>query len=281
MSNKIAAVVVTYNRKECLIKNIKCLLNQTKKIDRIYIIDNASTDGTRKFISDYIDNNIIKYIYLEENIGGSGGFYTGIKEAYNDGFDFIWGMDDDAYADKNALKFLEEIRRKINENICLCSNCDNDREFYDEYKLVDCWMFVGFYISRTIIKKVGFPRKDFFIYHDDSEYAYRIIKNNYKIYKVKNSIINHGNFNSREKYSKKLLNKIIELPKMSNWKMYYYVRNGILKYKYNDKNKYRQVFIYLPKFFIKLVILNRKQINIFIKAYFHGIFGVSGKVMTP
>ena len=46
MRNKIAAVIVTYNRKELLIKSINALLEQTLPLDAIFIIDNKSTDGT-------------------------------------------------------------------------------------------------------------------------------------------------------------------------------------------------------------------------------------------
>lgn len=47
-SMKIVAIVVTFNRKELLKENIKCLLNQTMKdLFDIIIIDNHSTDDTR------------------------------------------------------------------------------------------------------------------------------------------------------------------------------------------------------------------------------------------
>ncbi len=43
---KVAAVIVTFNRKEMLIRNLECILNQSRTLDKIYVIDNASTDGT-------------------------------------------------------------------------------------------------------------------------------------------------------------------------------------------------------------------------------------------
>ena len=46
---KICAVVVTYNRKELLLRNISSLLSQTYPLD-ILIYDNASTDGTYDFL---------------------------------------------------------------------------------------------------------------------------------------------------------------------------------------------------------------------------------------
>lgn len=101
----IAAVVVTFNRKELLKNNIAALLQQTRLPDKIFIIDNHSTDGTEMLLHDlgYLQNPIIKYIRLPENTGGAGGFHEGIKAAYEEGCDWIWGMDDDAIPDNYAL----------------------------------------------------------------------------------------------------------------------------------------------------------------------------------
>ena len=43
---KTAGVVVTYNRKEELVKNIRAILSQSYVVDRYYIIDNHSSDNT-------------------------------------------------------------------------------------------------------------------------------------------------------------------------------------------------------------------------------------------
>ena len=48
--SKICAIVVTYNRLELLKLTIERLLNQTRKLDEIIIINNASTDGTNEFL---------------------------------------------------------------------------------------------------------------------------------------------------------------------------------------------------------------------------------------
>ena len=46
----LAAVIVTYNRKELLGNNIRMLLKQTLVFDRIFIVDNCSTDGTYDYL---------------------------------------------------------------------------------------------------------------------------------------------------------------------------------------------------------------------------------------
>ena len=67
---KIAAVVVTFNRKEYLVKNIEALLAQVNAPMDILIIDNASTDGTEETIRHYMDAGQILYENTGENLGG-------------------------------------------------------------------------------------------------------------------------------------------------------------------------------------------------------------------
>ena len=282
---KVCAVVVTYNRKKMLKQNINHLLNQTYKLTKIIIIDNNSTDGTFEYIEDVLkDNKQIEYIKLPENLGGSGGFSKGIEHASKTNVDYIWGMDDDAFPEENALEKLMINIKSYDKNTCFWSNCDNDKiDFKKNLKEVDSWMFVGFLIPVTIIDLVGLPRDDFFIYHDDSEFAYRIRRRNIKIIKVKNSIIvhNNNNNNSDNNITKKVFNKNITIPKMPDWKMYYYIRNDILKYKWTDKKKYKRAFIKVPRFLIDVFLVNKKQLPIAIKGYKDGILGKSGKVVSP
>ena len=148
----VCAVIVTYNRLNCLRKNIKCILEQTIKIYKIIIINNNSSDGTKEYLEnvskDY-DNLIIKN--LNSNIGGAGGFAIGIEEAMNiKNSDYIWGMDDDAYPEKDAL---EKLLCKADKKKCLWSNCNNDKDFINEIKEVKSWMFVGFFIPINIVKE--------------------------------------------------------------------------------------------------------------------------------
>lgn len=50
---KFAGVVVTYNRKEDLLKNIINVLKQEKQFDKFFIIDNCSTDGTYEYLKEH------------------------------------------------------------------------------------------------------------------------------------------------------------------------------------------------------------------------------------
>ena len=113
------------------------------------------------------------------------------------------------------------------------SNCDKSI-FEEDILEVETWMFVGFYLPREIISDVGFPRDDFFIYWDDHEYSLRIRKAGYRIFKVRDSIIEHQdavkNYYPEIRFGPIHMNMF----KMADWRVYYYVRNYILTYHWNE-----------------------------------------------
>ena len=133
----VCAVVVTYNRKVLLLECLEALRKQTRPLDAIYIIDNASTDGTPEILlknnyipklppSDLIEpweisflinrspeteinsqlSIIVNYVRMHKNTGGAGGFYEGVKRGYEKGYDWLWLMDDDAIPKENALETM-------------------------------------------------------------------------------------------------------------------------------------------------------------------------------
>jgi len=133
----VCAVVVTYNRKDLLIECLEGLRRQTRPVDAIYLVDNASTDGTPELllekgyikelpplnivepwekefeVENLVDHQSIKiyYVRMNENTGGAGGFYEGMKRAYEKTYDWFWLMDDDVEPDPNCLqKMFEENR---------------------------------------------------------------------------------------------------------------------------------------------------------------------------
>ena len=101
-NNNIIAVVVTHNRLELLKKVIDNLKNQTYKIDAIVVINNASTDGTEEWLKSQSD---LEYV-TQGNLGGAGGFNTGLQYAYKHNYEWIWFMDDDVLPQANCLEEL-------------------------------------------------------------------------------------------------------------------------------------------------------------------------------
>ncbi len=202
---KILAVVVTYNRKELLSECIEALLKQECDFLDVLIVDNASTDGTRRYIDKYIKNKRVLYENTGSNIGGAGGFNYGMKKGVELGYDYIWLMDDDTIVKKDSLTnllkadeylkgnygFLSSRTLWIDESICLM-NKQKEKLFQkkSKYPKIRFASFVSFFVKTSVIKEVGLPIKDFFIWSDDVEYSMRIQKK-YNCYLVEDSEVIH------------------------------------------------------------------------------------------
>ena len=76
---KLGVVIVTYNRLELLKECITACINQKEEFQKILIINNASTDGTKEYLENLQYSNL-EIINSNKNLGGSGGFWLGIKQ---------------------------------------------------------------------------------------------------------------------------------------------------------------------------------------------------------
>ena len=283
----VCAVVVTYNRKELLIECLEALRKQTRPLQAIYLIDNSSTDGTPQLLMEkgYIkelppksskeswekefeienltDGQPIKfhYVRMNENTGGAGGFYEGVKRAYEKGYYWLWLMDDDAEPELQTLELLlnKAIKAKIyaicpliidikgniqryhHKKFTFCSveksviEYDNYNDEKSDFIKIDANAFVGPLINRKIIKEIGYPLSWMFIWGDDTEYTLRISKK-FSLYLYKKAIIKHKDIG----YSKENFKK-------QKWKVYYAVRNALF-----IRKKYFPLCF--PVFYLRFII---------------------------
>jgi rhamnopyranosyl-N-acetylglucosaminyl-diphospho-decaprenol beta-1,3/1,4-galactofuranosyltransferase len=190
----VAAVVVTYNRKDYLEKLLPSLLASHRPLDAIYVIDNNSTDGTQAFLTEHYDDvPAVHVVLLDTNTGGSGGFYTGVKEAYAGGHDWFWLMDDDVTAIPDGLEGLLRYshrsgcihgrridfhggpffwQQRMNEflGIPMPALHNPFKDGNDVFE-TNCGVFEGMLVSREVVAKIGPPDPRFFITTDDAVYA--------------------------------------------------------------------------------------------------------------
>ena len=108
INTKVAAVIVTFNRKKLLIECLHAILQQSVPVDKIFVINNASTDGTEKLFEagGEFDAKKIICVNMDSNTGGSGGFYEGMKVSSSSEVDWLWIMDDDTIPTSDCLEQL-------------------------------------------------------------------------------------------------------------------------------------------------------------------------------
>ena len=250
-----SVVIVTYNRRELLEECVSSALNQTLPFHEVIIVDNHSSDGTREYLSRVHSTNRTKVrkIYSNQNTGGAGGFAIGLKNVGRD-TDYVLVIDDDAilYPD-----FLEQIakrridgveaysgtvevngkidvlhRRRMTDMVLMTDYCVPVREYEGPGFFYHRSSFCGLMISIDLLQKIGYPRTDFFIQFDDTEYSHRLLQYT-KIYNVNKARIKHKT-------------TIVSNAKLT-WKNYYLYRNqwyvGLM---YSQKpeayNFYRWIF---------------------------------------
>lgn len=194
--SKVAAVVVTYNRKELLLECIDALLSQScSSAMDIVVVDNASTDGTADALKQLISDREICYLNTGSNIGGAGGFNYGMRYAVENGYDFVWAMDDDTIPTQTALEELLKFDQKNKNSYGFLSSLalwtdgkpnrmnlqkkainKRIKSFNQTHIKIGVATFVSIFIPTKIIRTVGLPIKEFFIWADDIEYTSRISK---------------------------------------------------------------------------------------------------------
>jgi rhamnopyranosyl-N-acetylglucosaminyl-diphospho-decaprenol beta-1,3/1,4-galactofuranosyltransferase len=100
---QVCAVVLTCNRVDLLKQCLDHLEAQTRPPDHVIVVDNGSTDGTADLLA---ARDGVEALTMGENIGAAGGYAAGERAALDQGFDWVWLLDDDAFAHPEALEAL-------------------------------------------------------------------------------------------------------------------------------------------------------------------------------
>ncbi len=195
-AGKIAAVVVTCNRLALLRECLDSIRNQKHVPDVVFVVNNGSADGTFEFLSNISWVQVIN----QENGGGAGGFFSGMKAAYEWGADAVWCMDDDTVAFPETLQGLvfsfnsyylkprtkplgwvgsvdlwTDGRMHVMNRPCLESGCDwlpDCRELQAVPATANS--YVSILISREALTVAGYPLLEMYIWGDDVEHTTRI-----------------------------------------------------------------------------------------------------------
>ncbi|WP_421722117.1 glycosyltransferase [Alloalcanivorax xenomutans] len=208
--SSLVAVVVTFNRLKHLKVAVEALEQQ--QCDAIVVVDNCSTDGTREWLQERgAEADKLDVIHAPRNLGGAGGFELGYRHALAEYEpDWLVCFDDDAYPLPGAFEaFLSSDLDSIDAaaaavyfpdgRICEMNRPSlnpfwhwrlffktvlgggrqgfhiEDRSYDSMEPLpIDSTSFVGFFVRREMVEKVGLPEGRLFIYGDDVLYTLMI-----------------------------------------------------------------------------------------------------------
>ncbi|MCT4378534.1 glycosyltransferase family 2 protein [Leuconostoc falkenbergense] len=191
MNQKVSAVIVTFNRLTLLKEVIESLKQQETTISHLIVVDNASESDTQSYLESL--GSQIEYVRLPNNIGGAGGFNAGIRYFMaHTSDDFVWLMDDDTVPQSDTLSQLlafsnvkkhfgflaSDVRwtdghRALMNRPAPMNRLKKVPEDLTEPIQVQNATFVSLLMRRSVVKQIGLPITDFFIWGDDIEYTER------------------------------------------------------------------------------------------------------------
>ena len=217
-------------------------------VDRGFIVPSGESGSPTNLLGVSGRSMKVYYLRLPENSGSAGGFHDGLQRAAADGYQWFWIMDDDTLPTPEALAVL--VKKKgdlehsgakpfILNSLVVANNGQDDdslafplqeitRRGYPKphvyhWRLSEVqdqvqdglyrWVcpFNGMFFPAEVVREIGLPNPDLFIWGDESDFLWRIAKR-FDIYTAVDSRVLHPQCRQMN----------------FNWKRYYQIRNAFV-----------------------------------------------------
>ncbi len=204
------------------------------------VVNNSSTDGTADWLQSQSDLHVI----TQPNVGGAGGFATGINYALQAGASWVFCMDDDVFPQPECLQNLlpemqdptvgivaprRLMQGRVFTNDFLAYNLTNPFASLHSRKLkkmkqVDAALdiagtaFEGLCVSTPCARQIGLPNAQLFIFSDDTDYCLRAHLAGYRLRYVPKALMDKHPFFSNASWA--------ERQQQKKWKRRYAIRNN-------------------------------------------------------
>ncbi|HEY2552321.1 MAG TPA: glycosyltransferase family 2 protein [Streptosporangiaceae bacterium] len=195
----IAAVVVTYNRRELLLEALAAVQAQSRPPDQVIVVDNASSDQTADAVRERFP--AVDLAELTRNTGGAGGFAYGMTRGLAAGASLLWLMDDDTVPAPGALAALLAARQRHQPSPVLVAsrvewtdgrphpmNTPRPRPLASRAERqaaeaagcvpIRSASFVSVLVEAAAARQRGLPLADYFLWNDDFEFTTRLLRGN-------------------------------------------------------------------------------------------------------
>lgn len=213
-------VICNYNKSDYVANCIQSVLESKTDDYDIYVVDNASTDDSVEKIQTLYGSQVT-LLQNKENLGGSGGFNTGIRKVVSAGYKYVWCLDNDVIVDEHALDTLFDFMETHPEvgmtgskvvhmedpaviqqfgltvdfdNFCVEAKYFN---YYDspeipEVVYSDAVAACSVLVRTSLIQKIGPMPEENFLYWDDTEWGIRCNLAGYKVASLGTSVVAHA-----------------------------------------------------------------------------------------
>lgn len=255
---RLVAVVVTHNRVAQLKVTLAALLSApAADLAAVLVVDNASNDGTGEWLAQQSDSRLRVFSSVE-NLGGAGGFETGLRYAMTEMKpDWVVVMDDDARPEPGAFSAFHALDLRgwdalaaavYHPDGTICEMNRPTRNPFWHWRLffrtalgggrgafhmgekdyarpglrpVDGASFVGLFVSARVFDRAGFPDGRLFLYGDDAIYTLGLSRAGFRIGFDPSVRFEHDSttYSAADRRIRPL------------WKVYYYHRNLLILYR--------------------------------------------------
>jgi rhamnopyranosyl-N-acetylglucosaminyl-diphospho-decaprenol beta-1,3/1,4-galactofuranosyltransferase len=194
----VCAVTVAYNNPEELTRLLESLTIQGSSLKGLIIIDNSdqiyAAENEHVFRVHSRQYEFAYYHKTDKNVGSAGGFRRGMMVAHENGFDWVWLLDQDGAVSPSCLA---ELLRHYDDGDLLCPNivdiCLHNiskpkvfaKNFlgglYVANRAVNCHVDAfgthAVLISKKTLDTIGYYDDSlFFVGYEDADYGYRAVQ---------------------------------------------------------------------------------------------------------
>lgn len=230
----VLVIIVTFNGRKWLDSCLSSVLNSSVDAD-LYIVDNGSTDGSIEYIKEKAPKAIL--VESKENLGFGKANNQGLRYALENGYDYVYLLNQDAWIEQDTLESLIEVSEKnpeygilspiqvnkqknkldLNFSYCCPSAILSDSlckiPLKDVYE-TDFVMAAHWLITRKCLSLVGGFSPAFPHYGEDNNYIHRAQSKGLKVGIVPGTLAVHDRENrvtplSKKRYMHYIANLII------------------------------------------------------------------------
>jgi rhamnopyranosyl-N-acetylglucosaminyl-diphospho-decaprenol beta-1,3/1,4-galactofuranosyltransferase len=248
-SLKIAAVFATMNRAETAKSCVLTLARQTRPPDLVVVADNCSADDTVEVLENLADLPFRLLVRrMRENRGNAGGVEEAMDQAFAEGADAVWILDDDSWPREVALEALLEGQWDPNMVRHALQVDPRSGKFTWPLQIEDGqggWRLVGSeqelpggprvrsriswtgaLVPREVREAVGPVNGDLFIRGEDEEYPWRIEQAGFQQEAIRGAVMDHPG--PQDVVHWRLFGKSFFFERgLADWKLYYKIRNMV------------------------------------------------------